>query len=189
MEWIMEVDRQLFGFINGSLSNSVFDILLPPLRNKTNWFAVYVLAAGFLVWKFRMQGVLFIGLAALTVVLTDQLSASLMKPMFERLRPCNDPNINYSMNLLVHCGGGFSFVSSHAANHFGLACFAGLNFRHSKWVLPILLLWAGTISIAQVYVGVHYPADITVGGLLGLVCALLTVWIFKMSSKKIKGSL
>ena len=31
----------------------------------------------------------------------------------------------------------------------------------------LAILWAGSISFAQVYVGVHYPIDVTVGALIG----------------------
>ena len=73
------------------------------------------------------------------------------------------------MHLLVSCGGGLSFVSSHAANHFGLAVFLSVVLgKRFPWVVPILIFWAAVISIAQVYVGVHYPIDITGGALLGI---------------------
>jgi len=69
---------------------------------------------------------------------------------------------------LIACGTGYSFPSSHAANHFGLAVFLILVFFH-KWrlILPIGLFWAFSVSFAQIYVGVHFPLDIMGGALLG----------------------
>ena len=109
--------------------------------------------------------ILFLGL---TFGCTDFISSSLIKPTVQRLRPCNDPEIKSDVKNLVDCGSGYSFPSSHASNHFGLAVFLIVLF-FSKWklILPIGLLWAASISFAQVYVGVHYPIDILAGAMLG----------------------
>ncbi|MBK8556199.1 MAG: phosphatase PAP2 family protein [Lewinellaceae bacterium] len=70
----------------------------------------------------------------------------------------------------VSCGGGYSFTSSHAANHFAVAVFLAAVFGGlSRWLRPGLLLWAAVISFAQVYVGVHYPGDVLAGALLGAI--------------------
>jgi undecaprenyl-diphosphatase len=73
----------------------------------------------------------------------------------------------------VNCGSGYSFPSSHAANHFCFAAFFitvfGDYMRHWKigwWI------WALLISIAQIYVGIHYPLDILGGALLGLIVGI-----------------
>jgi undecaprenyl-diphosphatase len=73
--------------------------------------------------------------------------------------------------LLDHCSGGYSFTSSHATNHFGLAMFISQTLKPiiNKFRWP-LFLWAGSIAYGQVYVGVHYPLDVVVGSLLG--CAI-----------------
>jgi undecaprenyl-diphosphatase len=82
--------------------------------------------------------------------------------------------------LLDHCSGGFSFTSSHAANHFGLAMFLFMSliplFKKYTW---LFFIWAGIISYAQVYVGVHYPLDVLAGAMIGLVVGKLNGMIFK----------
>ena len=117
---------------------------------------------------------------AITIVITDQLSSSLIKPWIGRLRPCNDPSLAEQVQLIVNCGSGFSFVSSHAANHFDIACFLIVMLQHRlKWILPVALFWAALVSFAQVYVGVHYPLDVICGGLLGVAIGILTGKICK----------
>jgi undecaprenyl-diphosphatase len=108
---------------------------------------------------------LFFGL---TFGVTDYLASSVIKPSVQRLRPCNDPGIKTDMNLLIACGSGYSFPSTHAANHFALAFFL-INMFYRRWkpILPLVFLWAFAVSFAQVYLGVHYPLDITFGAAIG----------------------
>jgi len=66
------------------------------------------------------------------------------------------------------CGGQYGFVSSHAANTFALAMFVGMLFRKKlKWMFIFMLFWAGFVSYSRIYSGVHYPADVVAGTLLG----------------------
>lgn len=82
--------------------------------------------------------------------------------------------------VLVGCGGGYSFPSSHATNHFALATLLflswGRKFRSWRW---ILLLWAASIAYGQVYVGVHYPLDVSFGALLGATLGLLAYQLYR----------
>ena len=94
----------------------------------------------------------------------------LFKHIFKRLRPCNDPEFASSVRLLLkECAGGYSFVSNHAANHFGLAAFFYFTMRHyiPKWAW-LAWLWAFLIAYAQIYVGIHYPLDVIGGAALGV---------------------
>jgi undecaprenyl-diphosphatase len=76
---------------------------------------------------------------------------------------------------LVGCGSGYSFISSHAANHFGLAIIIGSIFKSKwTWVKPTLVIWAAVICYAQVYVGVHYPLDVIGGAIIGILIGKFT---------------
>lgn len=104
----------------------------------------------------------------LVILICDHLSSSILKPMIARLRPCNNSDIFESVNLLVHCGTGFSFPSSHATNHFGLSVFLYFGVvRESRPLAYLLLIWATLVCFAQIYVGLHFPLDVFIGGLLG----------------------
>lgn len=180
LEAIQNIDQQLFFVVNNTLHTPLGDTIMPWLRNKLFWTPLYVALAGFLLYKYKMQGLWIILLTVLVVVLCDQISASLIKPLVGRLRPCNNPEIQDQVQLLVGCGSGKSFPSAHATNHFGVAVFLGMAlWRDYKAFLLALLPWAAVISFAQVYVGVHYPIDVTVGALLGTVLGLLVFGIWK----------
>jgi undecaprenyl-diphosphatase len=100
--------------------------------------------------------------------------------MVERPRPSHNPE----MAGLVHIvndyrGGQFGFVSSHAANFFGVATFLSSQFKNYKWSF-VLLGWAALISYSRIYLGVHYPLDIICGAVLGAVigiqCFVFKIW-------------
>lgn len=174
-EQIIQFDQNLFFTINHGLSNPVFDWLMPILRNRFTWTPLYLFIAIFLVRNYGKNGWLILIFMGLTFGFTDYFSSSIIKPAVERLRPCNDPEIKNEVRNIVDCGTGFSFPSSHASNHFALAVFLILLF-YNKWksIIPIGLIWATSISFAQVYVGVHYPIDVISGALLGSFIAYIT---------------
>lgn len=168
LEEINQLDQNIFFFINQGISNSFFDWLMPLLRYRYFWIPLYLFMAIFIVRNFGKKGWLILIFMGMTFGFTDYFSSSVLKPAFERLRPCNDPLIKAEVNNRIDCGTGFSLPSSHAANHFGLAVFL-ITVFYNRWkpILPAALLWAFSISFAQVYVGVHYPFDVTFGGITG----------------------
>lgn len=182
MDWLLTIDRMVFELINTKLSSDILDTILPPLRNKYLWVPLYMMILAALLWKYQWRGAVILGFVLLTVLLSDQISASIIKPVVQRLRPCQNPEL--SVKLLVICGSGFSFVSSHASNHFGIAIFLGQRFARFTLVYPLAILWASAISIAQVYVGVHYPLDVIAGALVGFLCAGVTLWLLSRLSGK-----
>lgn len=168
MEAILEFDQTIFFLINNDGHNSFLDAIMPYWRDKYTWIPFYLALAIFVIYKFKAKGLYLILALALTVGIADTISSKIIKKSVQRLRPCNDTQINQQVKLLVRCGGGYSFTSSHATNHFAVALFLigtlGRIFRRIKWPL---LFWAATIAMGQVYVGVHYPLDILVGGTIG----------------------
>ncbi len=172
MTELLHFDETLFHLVNSGCQNSFFDWLMPLLRDKYFWVPVYLFIASFLLINFRKQGLVIFLALALTVGLSDSINSQLLKKNVQRLRPCQVLEPAKDMHLLVPCGYGFSFPSTHAANHFAVAIFLSLTlgklFRRIK--IP-LILWASSVAFAQVYVGVHYPLDILMGALFGSLVA------------------
>ncbi|MGF1924924.1 MAG: phosphatase PAP2 family protein [Bacteroidia bacterium] len=116
----------------------------------------------------------------ITFALGDFISAKLIKPNVQRVRPCNEVSLSKSIIKRVPCGSGYSFPSAHATNHFAIALFLiGIFYRDWKWILPLGLIWAALVAFAQVYVGVHYPLDTLAGALLGTAIGLITSTFYK----------
>ena len=173
-------DRQLFELLNGRWTNPFFDWLFPYFRHSMFWAPLYLFLAVFMFLNFGRKGAWWSLIFICTVALTDLIGTRIFKENMERLRPCQDPEmIGHVRLLLKQCSGAFSFVSNHAANHFGLATFGYLTFRSyfRKWML-LAYLWALLIGYAQIYVGVHYPLDVLGGAGLGTLVGYFTARLF-----------
>jgi len=182
-DFINTWDRFLFLKINTVWTNPFLDAVLPWWRDSNTWTPLYLFLILFVVINSKKQAFFWIIAAIVTLILTDQISSGLIKPIFARLRPCSDPSlVNQVRLLLPNCSGGYSFTSSHATNHFGFAAFVFLTLQPiiKKWGY-LFFLWAATISFSQVYVGVHYPFDILSGAILGILIGYSTAYFFNRS--------
>lgn len=174
LEVLKSFDEELFLFFNG-LHAPWLDLPMYILTHAWAWVPVF-LWIGWQFWKHavtsRQFAVLLMGLA-LTVSATDLSSYRLFKQQVKRYRPTHHLVIGPKVHTVVdfsgneYRGGKYGFVSSHAANFFGIAAFVffvlGRRRRHI-W----LFIWAGFVAYTRLYLGVHYPADLAAGALLGL---------------------
>ncbi len=168
---IKDIDQALFYQINGVWHHPILDAVLPWTWHSNNWIPLYIGLLGWLIYQVGWKTLKWLLFALINVGLTDQISSSVFKPFFHRLRPCNDPALFGKTRLLLEqCAGGFSFTSSHAANHFGIAMFIFMTWGVTqKKYTRFFFVWAGIIAFAQIYVGVHYPLDIVGGTIIGLI--------------------
>lgn len=174
MTELLHLDNYLFHLVNSGWQNPFFDAVFPVLRNKYVWMPLYLFLLSFLVLNFRKKGLFVVLALALTIGLSDSISSHVIKKSVKRLRPCKVMEKPADLNLLVPCGSGFSFPSSHASNHFTIAVYLCLTLgKIFRWARLPLLAWAALVALAQVYVGVHFPLDIFAGALLGSFLAWL----------------
>ncbi|SEL05596.1 phosphatase PAP2 family protein [Parapedobacter koreensis] len=180
IDQLISIDQEAFLAINQGWSNAFFDWLMPVLRNPYTWAPLYLFIIIFCIKNYKKKGVLIVFLILITFGIADALSSSVIKKSVQRVRPCNDIEFKEEVNIRVRCGSGYSFTSSHAANHFAIAMVLILVFyRRWKPILWLGLAWAAIISFAQIYVGVHYPLDILGGAILGCLVGWCTGLIFR----------
>ena len=179
---IINVDKKIFTFFNSSIANPVFDIFFPIITNQDIWIIPILLGIIILSIKGGTKGRIASIVLIIGVILADYSSAQIIKPYFQRLRPSHD--ILDQIRLLVPKGGRYGFVSSHAANMCVSATILGYFYSKQK---RLFFTIASLVAFSRVYVGVHYPADIVFGGLLGYGLGWITItsWvIIKMKNLK-----
>jgi membrane-associated phospholipid phosphatase len=174
-----KLDRKLFTVVQ-SLSFPALDWLMILLRNPLTWIPLYVFILFWILRYKRKFAWQFIFLTLVVFAITDFTSASILKNLFLRLRPCAEPALQGVARDLVGCGGKYGMPSSHASNHFGLAAFWYFTIKWMsgrKW--SWLWIWAALICYAQVYVGKHYPGDVLAGTALGISVGYLMATLFR----------
>jgi len=190
MSELLQFDQYLFHLINSVWTTEFLDTLMPVWRSKYLWLPFYIFLISFLLINFGKKGGFLFLFALATIAVSDTLSSQIIKKNVQRARPCTDDRIVDLVDLKVKCGGGYSYTSSHATNHFALAFFLiftlGIRFRWIKWVL---IFWAASISYGQVYVGVHYPLDVISGAMLGMVIGILMATLYGSFREKKLGIL
>ena len=183
IEYLANIDQQWFLTLNG-INSAFFDELFWLITGKFAWIPMICVL---LYCSFRHNwkvGVSMIVAVALVITLCDQISSGIIKDAVCRLRPTHDPDIGGLVHVVNdYRGGQYGFVSSHAANSFGVAVFLAMVFRRRLFTW-VILAWALILSYSRIYLGVHYPGDIVCGGLLG---AALGALVYCMYKKVIKS--
>jgi undecaprenyl-diphosphatase len=173
------LDLHLFRVINGDLRNAVFDVLMPVVTDPDPFFIPLALVAiGLLIWGGR-KGRTMVVLALLLLFVSNAVNEGL-KLWVQRPRPCHALE---AVHLLVGCStSNFSFPSSHAANATAQAAFFGFAYR--PVAIPLFVV-AAVIGYSRVYVGVHYPADVVGGVLVGLMCAIVFIRLWREVDRRL----
>lgn len=180
------LDQNILLLING-WHNTFFDCVMSMISGKLIWVPLYVCILFELIRRYKLSAQMFLALAVvgLTFFLTDFCCSQLIRPMFMRLRPVCEEN---PVHTLVHAVEGYrsnsyGFPSCHASNTFGLATFVWLTFKDRR-TTAIIFLWAIIMSYSRVYLGVHYPGDVIVGAIIGIICGFCVAKIGIFIRKK-----
>ncbi len=176
IETILDFDKQLFLFLNGFHTPWLDAVMLFFSKSKV-WIPLYAIIVFYLFRNFGLKdGIRFVVLILLAVGMSDFVTSGVMKPYFQRLRPCHD--FLNEMMLVGNCGGKYGFASSHAANSFALFYSIFKIFGKKHFWTYFLLGWAIIVSYSRIYLGVHFPMDVFFGGTIGI---LISTFIFELN--------
>ena len=178
IDFLLYIDQYLILKING-MNTHWLDQIMSALTQGVYWLPLFLLVIVFIIFKSQWKAISVLLFLTLVVVLTDQISASLIKPWVGRLRPSHEPDLANILHFVNgYKGGLYGFVSSHATNAFGVATFLWLVLRKNiKWIW-VMYVWALIFSFTRIYLGVHYPSDILGGAVLGTIIGL---GVYKLS--------
>lgn len=180
-ESLLPIEREFFLWLNNG-HTSYWDVFMWIYSGKLIWIPLVFVCFGVFVYKVKWQEALLLVLCAVLVgTLCDQLSASVVKPFFERLRPTHHPDFRDYVEIVKgYRGGRLGFVSSHAANGFGIAVFSSLLFRVRLYTI-VITTWALITCYSRIYLGVHFVTDIVGGIILGSAVGVFSYYIYLLS--------
>ena len=180
---IIQLDKEVLIFLN-NLGSEPWDGLWLAITNQLNWaplfvFIIYLTIRSF-GWKRGGFMVLFM---ILLVAFSDQFT-NLIKNSTERLRPINDPEIKDMLRTLIQ-PQSYSFMSGHATTSTFFSVFVVLLLKEKYKYIYVLLFFPLIFAYSRLYLGVHFPIDVSVGIIVGILFANLYFFLFKKLHNKI----
>ena len=177
LETLNFLDHELMLWLNYD-GGAFQDTFWYTLSKIVTWIPLYIVII-FVMYrdsgkqKKWMKFFLLLLFTALIFAFTDQISAGIIKPWVQRPRPSHEISIMDQLHYVNgYHGGAYGFVSSHAANCFGLAVWVSCLFKRRSLVWA-MMLFAVLNCYSRIYLGVHYPGDIICGTILGILCGWL----------------
>ncbi len=169
IEKLLTWDRETFIYLN-SLGIEEYDYFWSFATNLSTWVPLYIFIIFLFFYKQNYKEA-FLKLTTVVLMLLFVLVVTMLsKEWIGRLRPSADPTLNKLIRV-IKTSPEFSFVSGHASFSFSLATLTVLFLKQKfKWIW-VLYIWPIFLSLSRIYVGVHYPLDLMMGALLGVLSA------------------
>ncbi len=169
LQQLLHIDYQVMLFVNRVMTHPILDTTTLFMRESILHVPLYIFILLYVVQVFGKKGMWWFLGALMLVAFSDLVSSHIIKDYFDRPRPCRDPFLAHQIRFIAkYCGANGSFTSSHAVNHFAFATYAYFTLKKQASWVKYLFIWAAFIAFSQVYVGVHFPSDVVVGGFLGM---------------------
>ncbi|KOR26509.1 phosphatase PAP2 family protein [Clostridium sporogenes] len=169
MNLIQNVDIYILDFIHKNIANNFLDKIMIFITSIGNlgliWIGISLLLL--ISKRYRKVGVLCIA----SLFLSSLIGEVLLKNLVQRGRPFTAVE---GINLLIKAPKSFSFPSGHTASSFAVATVVGRKIE--KFKLPIYIL-AIAIAFSRLYLYVHYPSDVLVGALIGVISAKIILYM------------
>lgn len=181
-EFLYSIDKGVLLFVNQVLATPVGDVVWPLVTNYDRLWAFRIPLA--LTWVALLvfggkRGRTVAIMIPVVILLCDKLSSAFIKEWVGRARPCHEIDgvpVVQGLRMLVDCGPGKSFPSSHAVNNFAIGTLFAFYYPRWKWAF---FGWATLVAYSRLAVGVHYLSDVLGGAAIGIVVSLFIIWIWQ----------
>ena len=181
-EKIIYLDKQLLILLN-NLGTSKWDPLWLYITKQFNWIPVFVVVLclffKFMGWK---KGVFLLFFLAVLIAFSDQF-VNMIRAIFERLRPNNDPSIQNQLRTLIN-PQNYSFISGHATTSTVVTFFAIKSLKKYTKYIYLFLFFPLAFAYSRLYLGVHFPIDIAAGVIIGCLIGFVAVKLFDYCIKR-----
>lgn len=179
---IVDFDKQLFLDINRQHTEWLDPVML-FFSSYTSWAVVAILVLSYLLYKSLPKRRLPLVCCFILSVLSTNLLNHLVKVIVKRPRPIHEPAFADIIHAIEKFDASYSFFSAHSSSSFALAVFA-LLFVKEKWFTLVSLFWASAVAYSRIYVGKHYPGDVIVGVLFGILMGVMGWKMYEFYEKK-----
>lgn len=171
LDKLLEWDKNTFIYLN-SLGIEQYDFFWATVTTITTWIPLFVLFIFLFFKSYPKKHALYNVVAVVVLFFFVLTLTDLTKEIVGRLRPSNDLAINGFIRILK-TAHGYSFFSGHASSSFSITTMMFLLLRKRYNWVAIFYVWPLLFTISRIFVGVHYPVDLMVGAVVGLVSAFL----------------
>ena len=186
----MRWDWPLFEVMNFD-GGELFDALMSAVSGVALWMPFYLLILA-LVWrKYGFKGLLLFLLSVGVAMGVSDLVAGIFKhsgPLAElwpsfpvRSRPMFTEGLK-NLHVVSFDHGRYGTVSAHAATIISLALLSSLIIAR-RWFTVVVTVVAVAVCYSRIYLACHFPQDILLGSLVGVISAIFGYIIFRLLGK------
>ena len=180
---IIQKDKELLVFLN-NLGSEQWDSFWLLITNQFNWTPLFLLIFYLVIKSFGWKKGGFVILALIVLVAFSDQFVNLIKNSTARLRPNNDPEIQHLLSILKR-PQSFSFISGHATTSTFFSVFVIFLLREKYKFIYLILFFPLIFAYSRLYLGVHFPIDISSGIVTGILLANMYFFLFKKVEKKL----
>ena len=167
MDWFFNLDTKIIDFVRDNIVNESLDPIMKfiTMLGDTGFIWFVITGILLLIKKGRKVGIVsFISLG-----MTSVIGEFALKFLVQRQRPFN---VIEGINLIVEAPTSYSFPSVHAASSFAVAC---VLLYYWKWKGSPFIVLAAAIAFSRIYLFVHFPTDVMVGAIVGIMTACIAI--------------
>lgn len=170
----MSLNIDLLYFINNGLANPTFDFIMPHLTDLGGFLTLVGLTvlALIITWYLKKERYFKIAKLCLFALVMSGVIAACLKLAIHEPRPYT---VLSGIRQLVVPTEPNSFPSGHTSSTFSVVTVLVHELWQYKWLVVILVALCIVIAFSRIYCGMHYPSDVVVGAMVGIISGIVVL--------------